>query len=207
MDLTKIVSISGKSGLFKVISQSKNAVIVESLTDQKRFPAFGHEKMSSLGEISVFTTDEDRPLKDVFKSIYEKLEGKATIDPKSDNPVLLNFFGEMVPDFDKERVYVSDIRKMLSWYNMLLAQNLLDFTEPAEEKPATEEKPTEEPVIIEKPAEESLSEEKPTEKPAAEVKATAKPVSGEKPAKKPAAKEKPAAVKPEKKTVHKKKTE
>ena len=104
MDLTNIVSISGKSGLFKIITQGKNAVIVESLTDQKRFPAFGHEKMSSLEEISVFTTGEDRPLKDVFKSIYEKLEGKATVDPKSENPALLKFFAEMVPDFDQDRV-------------------------------------------------------------------------------------------------------
>ncbi len=133
MDLTKIVSISGKSGLFKVISQSKNAVIVESLLDQKRFPAFGHEKMSSLEEISVFTTGEDRPLKDIFKAFFEKLEGKSAIDPKADNKVITAFFKEHVPDFDSERVYISDIRKMLGWYNMLLAQNLLDFTEDREE--------------------------------------------------------------------------
>ena len=139
MDFTKIVSISGKSGLFKVVSQSKNAVIVESLTDQKRFPAFGHEKMSSLGEISVFTTGEDLPLKDILKAFHVKLEGKSAPDPKSNNTVLLNFFQEMVPDFDQERVYISDIRKMISWYNMLLDQNLLDFTEPAEEKPAETE--------------------------------------------------------------------
>ncbi|MEI7492215.1 MAG: DUF5606 domain-containing protein [Bacteroidota bacterium] len=134
MDLTKIVSISGKSGLFKVVSQGKNAVIVESLSDQKRIPAFGHEKMSSLEEISVFTTGEDRQLKEVFKAFNEKLEGKAGIDPKADNAALLKFFKEMVPDFDEERVYVSDIRKMVSWYNTLQAQNLLDFTEPEEEK-------------------------------------------------------------------------
>jgi len=134
MDLTKIVSISGKSGLFKVVSQGKNVVIVESLADQKRFPAFGHEKMSSLEEISVFTTGEDRPLKGVLKAFHEKLEGKAAIDPKSDNGLLFKFFQEIVPDFDSDRVYISDIRKMISWYNMLLAQNLLDFSEPEESK-------------------------------------------------------------------------
>lgn len=133
MDLTKIVSISGRSGLFKVISQAKNAVIVESLTDQKRFPAFGHEKMSSLEEISVFTTGEDRPLKDIFKAFHEKLEGKAAVDPKADNKAILEFFKVHVPDFDSERVYISDIRKMLSWYNMLLMQDLLDFSEEVEE--------------------------------------------------------------------------
>ncbi|MCX6241207.1 MAG: DUF5606 domain-containing protein [Bacteroidetes bacterium] len=149
MDLTKIVSISGKSGLFKVVSQGKNAVIVESLSDQKRFPAFGHEKMSSLAEISVFTTGEDRPLKDVLKAFHEKLEGKPAVDSKSDNNSLLKFFGEMIPDFDKERVYVSDIRKIVNWYNMLFEQNLLDFTEPEEEKkPETEtqKEETEKPV-------------------------------------------------------------
>jgi hypothetical protein len=164
MDLTKIVSISGKSGLFKVVSQSKNAVIVESLTDQKRFPAFGHEKMSSLEEISVFTTDEDRPLKEVFKAFYEKLEGKAAVDPKSETPALLKFFGEMVPDFDSDRVYISDIRKMISWYNMLLAQDLLDFSQPAEE-PAVEGEAkaaeAESPAVIAEPE---------TEKPATEAK-------------------------------------
>jgi hypothetical protein len=139
MDLTKIVSISGKTGLFKVVSQGKNAVIVESLADQKRFPAFGHEKMSSLEEISVFTTGDDRPLKDIFKAFHEKLEGKETPDPKSDNNALLKFFSEMMPDFDKERVYVSDIRKMMNWYNLLLAHNLLDFTEEPEEKAETAE--------------------------------------------------------------------
>jgi len=171
MDLSKIVSISGKSGLFKVVSQGKNTVIVESLADQKRFPAFGHEKMSSLEEISVFTTGEDRPLKDILKAFYEKLEGKPGPEPKSDNNALLKFFGEMIPDFDSERVYVSDIRKMVSWYNMLLAQNLLDFTEPAadegaetvkessEEKPAPDAAPeAAEPKTEKKPARKKKTE-------------------------------------------------
>ena len=141
MDLSKILSIAGKSGLFKVVSQAKSAVIVESLNDNKRFPAFGHEKISSLEEISVFTTGEDLPLKKVFKAFHLKLEGKPAIDPKSDNKTLTKFFLEMVPDYDTERVYVSDIRKMISWYSLLLEKNLLDFTEPEEtieEKPAME---------------------------------------------------------------------
>jgi hypothetical protein len=132
MDLSKILSIAGKNGLFKVISQGKNTVIVESLVDGKRFPAFGHEKMSSLEEISVFTTGEDKALKEVFRAFFEKLEGKPAIDHKSDNNTLKKFFLEMVPDFDQERVYVSDIRKMVSWYNMLIGHNLLDFSETAE---------------------------------------------------------------------------
>lgn len=140
MDLSKVLSISGKSGLFKVVSQAKSAVIVESLLDGKRFPAFGHEKISSLEEISVFTTGEDKPLKDIFKAMYEKQEGREAIDPKSDNNTLKKFFTEMVPDFDQERVYVSDIRKIVAWYNMLVANNMLDFSEPeaAESEAAAE---------------------------------------------------------------------
>jgi hypothetical protein len=133
MDLSKILSIAGKNGLFKVVSQGKNAVIVESLNDNKRFPAFAHEKMSSLEEISVFTTGEDMPLKDIFKAFHQKLEGKPAIDHKSDNNTLKKFFLEMVPDFDQERVYVSDIKKMVSWYNTLLSQELIDFTEEIKE--------------------------------------------------------------------------
>jgi len=134
MELSKILSISGKAGLFKVVSQAKNAVIVESLIDKKRFPAFGHEKISSLEEISVFTTGEDMPMKDVFKAMHTKLEGKPAIDPKSDNNALKKFFLEMIPEFDQEKVYLSDIRKMIGWYNLLIEHNILDFAEPEEKK-------------------------------------------------------------------------
>jgi len=133
MDLTKILSISGKPGLFQVISQLKNAVLVESLIDKKRFPAFAHEKISSLKEISVFTTGDDKPLKDVLKTLFDKFEGKTAIDTKVDDKTLKAFFLEVVPDYDSERVYVSDIKKIINWYNMLAENKLLDFTEPKEE--------------------------------------------------------------------------
>ena len=146
MDLSKILSIAGKNGLFKVVSQGKTTVIVESLNDNKRFPAFANEKMSSLEEISVFTTGDDLALKEIFKTFHEKLEGKPAIDHKSDNATLKKFFLGMVPEFDQDRVYVSDIKKMVSWYNTLLAQGLLDFTEEAKEsevvEPASETEPS-----------------------------------------------------------------
>lgn len=132
MDLSKILSITGRNGLFKVISQGKNAVIVESLIDGKRLPSFSHEKISSLEEISVFTTGDDIPLKEVFKAIYTKSQGKPAVDPKSDKPALKKFFLEMVPDFDQERVYISDIKKIIFWYNLLLEHKLLDFSEDTE---------------------------------------------------------------------------
>lgn len=136
MDYSKILSVSGRHGLFKVVSQLKNAVLVESLIDKKRFPAFAHEKINSLEEIAVFTTGEDKPLKDVLKAIFEKLEGKPAIDPKAaDNKALKDFFIGVIPDYDEERVYISDIKKIISWYNLLLENNLLDFPEKAEDKP------------------------------------------------------------------------
>ena len=131
MNLKEIVSITGKSGLFKIISQTKNGVIVESLTDGKRFPAFVHDRMSSLEEISVFTTGEDRPLKDIFIAIRDKENSNKSIDPKSDNDTLKKYFEQIVPDYAADRVYVSDIKKMISWYNQLQEHNLLDFTEDA----------------------------------------------------------------------------
>lgn len=166
MDLSKILSIAGKSGLYKVVSQAKSAVIVESISDHKRFPAFSHEKMSSLEEISVFTTGEDLALKDVFKAFHQKLDGKPGIDPKAENKELMQFFLEMVPEFDSERVYASDIRKMVSWYNMLLEKDLLDFSEPEEAKP--EEGTTEGAAPEETDPEGSVEKETVDEKPADE---------------------------------------
>ncbi len=139
MDLSKIMTISGKGGLFTLVAQTKTGAIVESMTDGKRFPVFTHEKMSSLEEISVFTTGEDAPLKDVLKKMYEKQEGKAAIDPKSDGAILRQFFAEVLPEFDQDRVYTSDIKKIIAWYNQLIEKNLLDFTEePSEAAAATD---------------------------------------------------------------------
>ena len=134
MDFSKILSISGKSGLFKVVSQMKNAVLVESLIDKKRFPAFAHDKISSLEEIAVFTVSEDKPLKEILKSIYEKQEGKSAIDSKSGDKELKEYFLSLIPDYDQDRVYISDIRKIISWYNLLIENQLLDFTEKTEDE-------------------------------------------------------------------------
>ena len=138
MELKDILAISGKPGLFKNIGQSKNGVIVESLIDQKRFPAFAHERISSLAEISVFTTGEDVELQKVFKIIYDKYEGKEAIDPKSDGEALKVFMKEILPDYDEDRVYTSDIKKLVSWYNLLACENLLEFHEEEEEAEKTE---------------------------------------------------------------------
>lgn len=132
MDLSKILSISGKPGLFKMLAQTKNGMVVESLLDGKRFTAFSHERVSTLEEISIYTDDEDMPLKDVLKAIYKKKNGEAALSHKSEDNELKSFFEEAVPEYDKENVYVSDIKKVINWYNTLHEHKLLDFTEEEE---------------------------------------------------------------------------
>jgi hypothetical protein len=105
---------------------------VESLIDGKRFPAFAHERISSLAEISVYTLEEDVSLEDVFKKIFELKDGGEAIDPKSGGKELKAFMKEVLPTFDEDRVYVSDIKKMITWYNLLVSKDMLEFPE---EKP------------------------------------------------------------------------
>jgi len=143
MDLTKILAVSGKPGLYKMISQTKSGFIVESMTDGKRFPVFAHERVSTLEEISIFSTgEEDTPLKNVFKLIFDKLEGKQAMDPKSEPKELVSFFASAVPGYDAERVHASDIKKVLTWYNLLLEKGMMEF---AEEEDKKEEAPQESP--------------------------------------------------------------
>ena len=133
--LKTILSISGKPGLFKLISQAKNMLIVESLQTGKRQPAYAHEKIISLGDIAIFTDEEDVPLSEVLNAIKEKENGaKVTLDiKKDDNETLRAYLAEVLPNFDRERVYPTDIKKLISWYNLLVETGNTDFVE--EEKP------------------------------------------------------------------------
>lgn len=137
--LKTILSISGKSGLYKLVSQGKNMLIVESLTDKKRMPAYGTDKMISLGDIAMYTDEDDVPLQEVFLSIKKKENGQPiAIDIKTATPdELRQYMGEVLPNFDRDRVHLSDIKKLIAWYNLLVANNLTDF-EPAEEETAEE---------------------------------------------------------------------
>lgn len=125
MDLSKLLTISGKNGLFHVVSQSKTGLIVESLTDGKKFPVFATDRSSSLQDISVFTYGDDLPLKEILLRIFEKEEGKPCVDPKADPGELKAYFTSIVPDFDQERVYHSDLKKIFSWYNLLVEKELI----------------------------------------------------------------------------------
>lgn len=127
--LKDILFIAGKPGLQKMISSSSNAIIVESLVDGKRFPVYSNVKIMSLEEISVYTEKEDMPLKDIFKRIYDKEGGKEILSHKEPNEKIIAYFGETIPEYDKERVYTSDMKKIVQWYNLLLGKGLLKFDE------------------------------------------------------------------------------
>lgn len=126
MELKDIISIPGIGGLFKVVAQSKNGFIVESLVDNKRMPINSSQRISSLADIAVFTKNEDMPLKDVFKKIQETDGAKLSVDPKADQKILKEYFKKIVPEFDEERVYASDMKKILVWYELLNGK--IDFT-------------------------------------------------------------------------------
>ena len=142
--LKDILSITGKPGLYKLVNRGNNMLIVESLLDGKRMPTYARDKIVSLGEISMYTMGEDIALSEVLTKLGEKEGLKvASLDPKkADNDQLREFFGEVLPEFDRDRVYPSDIRKLIQWYNILIQAGITDFSidEEGEEVAAIEEK-------------------------------------------------------------------
>ena len=148
--LKNILSITGKPGLYKLISQGNNMLIVESLLDGKRIPTYARDKIVSLGEISMYTMGEDIALSEVLTKLGKKEEFKAvSFDPKkADNNQLHAFFAEVLPEYDRDRVYPSDIRKLIQWYNILIGAGITDFTAEEEGETIVEEKKQE----VKKPA-------------------------------------------------------
>jgi len=171
MNLKDILAISGEGTLFKFIAQGKNAVIVENLETGRRISAGGTAKVSALDEIAIFTTGEDIPLGKVMDLIWEKENGGETISHRLPDGDLKKYFAEALPDFDQDRVYTSDIRKVLHWYNILHKLNLLVKEE--EKKEESEPEAFTEPVS-EKP------EKKKAKKTAEKVPAAKKPTAGKK---------------------------
>lgn len=129
MDLRTVLSVSGKPGLFKLIAHQKNGVVVESLLDGKRTAISANANVSSLGDIAIYTYEEEVPLRDVFKAMTEVTEGKEALSHKSSKDQLEDFFGEVLPKFDQERVYASDIKKVVQWFNILVKNDLLSILE------------------------------------------------------------------------------
>ena len=128
--LKNILAISGKPGLFKLVSRGTNMLIVESLIDGKRIPTYSRDKIVSLAEVSMYTTGEDVSLSEVLNALGKKYNFKAVeMDAKkADNEALRAFFAEVLPTFDRDRVYPSDIRKLIAWYNLLIQAGFTDFT-------------------------------------------------------------------------------
>ncbi|NLY25831.1 MAG: DUF5606 domain-containing protein [Bacteroidales bacterium] len=136
--LSKILSVTGRPGLFKLISTGKNLNIVESLADGKRIPVYAQEKVVALSDVSIYTNDGDTPLRDVLRSIKEKENGgKVTMGTKASGNELFNYLKEVLPDYSKESVYASDVKKLISWYNILMENRIdLDEVETKEENPS-----------------------------------------------------------------------
>ena len=136
MDLTNILVISGKPDLSELVSQTKGGAVVMNLVTGQKYPVFKNDRISSLGEIRIFTDSDERPLEDVMQAIYKHLDGKATaFDPKkADSKEMFDLLGAVLPDYDRERVHASDVKKLFSWYNILLAAEKITLDDPEEEK-------------------------------------------------------------------------
>lgn len=127
MEFKEILAIAGQPGLYRFVAQSTNGVIVESLIDQRRMNASASSKVSALAEIAIYTESEDMPLASVFQSIYDHTQGQEAISHKSSPDELKRYFATVLPEYDRERVHVSDIKKVFAWYNTLLAAGMTDF--------------------------------------------------------------------------------
>lgn len=140
--LKEILSISGRPGLYKLISYGKSLIVVENITDKKRIPAHSRDKIISLGDIAIYTDSTEIPLNEVFEKISVKFEGKVIDAKEYATPEKLHeFFAEILPNYDRDRVYNNDIKKIITWYNTLINAGYTKFVEDkAEEtKEATKE--------------------------------------------------------------------
>jgi hypothetical protein len=171
MNLTGIIAISGRAGLYKVVAQGKNNLIVESLEDKKRFPAYASDRISALEDISIYAYDEDVALKVIFDSIYSKENAGMAPSHKEDKKVLENYLLEILPNYDQERVYISDIKKLFQWYNLLHKAGELNKAEEVKETAAETVETTEKEATTE------AKEKKAPAKKAPVKKATEKPAT------------------------------
>ena len=130
MTLDKILAISGKPGLYELKAQTRGGFLAESIVDGKRLSVNMRHNVSVLSEIAIYTFSEEVPLREVFQKIKEKEDGKSTINHKEPKAVLETFFSEILPDYDEERVYPSDIKKVVQWYNLLQSKGIMDFSDP-----------------------------------------------------------------------------
>ncbi|MBJ6368900.1 DUF5606 family protein [Snuella sedimenti] len=140
MSLDTVLSISGKPGLYKLITQTRGGFVAESLIDNKRISVNAQQNVSVLSEIAIYTLTEEVPLKQVFLNIKNKENGAlASVGPKDSKDKLEEYFFDVLPDYDEDRVYASDIKKVIQWYNLLQKHNMLDQLEDNDEQETSEE--------------------------------------------------------------------
>ena len=172
-----ILAIAGRPGLYKLLSRGKNNFIVEALdATHRRGPAFATDRITSLGDIAMFTEDEDVPLTDVLESLKTLEKGKkASIDlKKASGDDLREYFAKVLPTFDRERVHNSDIKKLIQWYNILIENGITDFKDEEEQSAEAEVKPAE------TEAQPAKAEQKEEAQPAEKKSAEAKPAKSKK---------------------------
>ncbi len=171
------MTISGKGGLYRVLSETRSGMLVESLTDGRKIPVFATDRSSLLEDISIFTSEGDVPLKEVLWKIHEHEGGELSIDPKADPAAAKAKFEEVLPEYDKDRVYMSDIKKVFTWYNLLFEKDLISKPESEDEKEA-EDSQAESGNDVEKPtseaAEGTIENEKGEESDTGDADSTAK---------------------------------
>lgn len=128
--LKNVLSISGRPGLYRLVNRGKNMLIVESIATKKRMPAYAHDKIISLGDITMYTIDDDVPLGTVLENVKAKNNAQI-IDIKAigNDDAIREYFAEILPDFDREKVYTSDIKKLFTWYNQLIEAGITDFAD------------------------------------------------------------------------------
>ena len=142
MDLTNILVIAGKPDLSELVSQTKGGAVVQNLVTGQKYPVFKNDRISSLGEIRLFTETDERPLDEVMQGIFKQLEGKPTaFDPKkADSKEMFDLLAKVLPDYDRDRVHASDVKKLFSWYNVLVAAGKIDLGEENKEESKEENK-------------------------------------------------------------------
>ncbi len=126
MYLEGILAIGGKPGLYKMVSQARNSIVVESLDNGKRFPAFASAQISALEDVAIYTNDEEKPLVEVFNNIFELYDGEKILSHKSPKEDILAFMEKILPDYDKDRVHPGDMKKIIQWYNILIDKDILN---------------------------------------------------------------------------------
>lgn len=144
MSLDKVLTISGKPGLYELKAQTRGGFVAEALADGKKLSVSVRHNVSMLSEIAMYTYTEEVPLREVFQKIAEKEDGKEAISHKESKAKLEEYFKEILPEYDEDRVYVSDIKKVFQWYNILIGAGMNDFSAPEKEETTKEEATTEE---------------------------------------------------------------